>query len=160
MNNNLKFDIDIIIDKYSNYVFKIVNNMVNTSLSYQDKEEIVSDSFYLLWKNQDKIKDDIKSYLAAITKNCIYKKFKNNKIDYELKDLNDFVDFNNDDSIIINEAIENLKIEEKELFELYYVKGFKIKEIAQIKHISSSSIKMRLLRLRKKIKEVLLYGKN
>lgn len=41
LKNNINFRIETIIDEYSNYVFKIVDNIVGTSLPYQDKEEIV-----------------------------------------------------------------------------------------------------------------------
>ena len=86
MKNNIKFNIETIIDEYSNYVFKIVNNIVGTSLPYQDKEEIVADVFYLLWKNQDNINKDLKSYLSAITRNCVYSKLRNKKVTFELKE--------------------------------------------------------------------------
>lgn len=55
MKNTLEFNLETIIDEYANYVFKIVDNIIGNILSYQDKEEIVSDTFYLLWKNQEKI---------------------------------------------------------------------------------------------------------
>lgn len=55
MKNTLEFNLETIIDEYANYVFKIVDNIIGNTLSYQDKEEIVSDTFYLLWKNQEKI---------------------------------------------------------------------------------------------------------
>lgn len=82
MNSNINFNIEIIIDEYSNYVFKIVDNIIGTSLPYEDKEEVVSDVFYLLWKNQDKITKNFKGYLGVIAKNCSYsklRKFKGNE---------------------------------------------------------------------------------
>ena len=45
MTNHVNFNIEMIIDEYSNYVFKIINSIVGTSLPYQDKEEIASDVF-------------------------------------------------------------------------------------------------------------------
>ena len=54
MKNTLEFNLEIVIDEYAGYVFKIVDNIIGTSLSYQDKEEIVSDTFYLLWKTKIK----------------------------------------------------------------------------------------------------------
>ena len=69
MNSNINFNIEIIIDEYSNYVFKIVDNIIGTSLPYQDKEEVVSDVFYLLWKNQDNINHNLK---FSSTKCCVF----------------------------------------------------------------------------------------
>lgn len=67
-------NIESIINEYTAYVYKIVENIVGDSLVYQDKEEIVADTFYLLWKNQEKISTNLKSYLAAIARNCAYEK--------------------------------------------------------------------------------------
>lgn len=67
-----ELDIEIIIEKYSNYIYKIIDNIIDNKLNYQDKEEIMSDTFYLLWKNQNKIKTNIKSYLSTIARNCSY----------------------------------------------------------------------------------------
>ncbi len=161
MKNNINFKIEIIIDEYSNYVFKIVNNIVGTSLPYQDKEEIVADVFYLLWKNQDNINKDLKSYLAVIARNSTYAKLRNNKINFELKDefTTDNITFDTDnviDKIVIIEKIKELSEIEKTIFNLYYVDGYKIKEIAKKLKLSSSGIKIKLYRIRKKLKEEIL----
>ena len=158
MKNNIKFNIETIIDEYSNYVFKIVNNIVGTSLPYQDKEEIVADVFYLLWKNQDNINKDLKSYLSAITRNCVYSKLRNKKVTFELKEelITDNITFNNDiifEQIFIIQKLEELSDIEKTIFTLYYVDGYKIKEISKKLKLTSSGIKIKLYRIRKKLKE-------
>lgn len=129
MSNHVNFNIEIIIDEYSNYVFKIINSIVGTSLPYQDKEEIASDVFYLLWKNQENINTDLKSYISVIARNCSYSKLRKKKINFELKE------------------------EEKEIFYFYYVYGYKIKEIAKKLKLNSGVIKIRLYRIRKKLRE-------
>ncbi len=67
----LEDDINLIIEKYSNYVYKIIDNIIKNTLSYQDKEEAVSDTFYLFWKNQNNINNNLKylKYKVAIL-NC------------------------------------------------------------------------------------------
>lgn len=45
LTNHVNFNIEMIIDEYSNYVFKIINSIVGTSLPYQDKEEIAPTYF-------------------------------------------------------------------------------------------------------------------
>ena len=67
----LEDDINLIIEKYSNYVYKITDNIIKNTLSYQDKEEAVSDTFYLFWKNQNNINNNLKylKYKVAIL-NC------------------------------------------------------------------------------------------
>lgn len=51
--NNKELDLEQIIEEYSKYVYKIIKNMAN--LSEEDTEEIVADTFFILWKNKDKL---------------------------------------------------------------------------------------------------------
>lgn len=159
MNNNINFNLNIIIDEYSNYVFKIVDNIIGTSLPYQDKEEVVSDVFYLLWKNQNNINKNLKSYLGMITKNCSYSKLRQTKIDFEYKDFlaNDDAhynqNYNTDYMFDIRQKLEKLSALEQTIFNLYYVEGYKTKEISAKLNMKVSSVKVKLYRIRKKLKE-------
>ena len=158
LKNNINFKIETIIDEYSNYVFKIVNNIVGTSLPYQDKEEIVADVFYLLWKNQDNISKDLKSYLATIARNSTYAKLRTKKVTFELKEelVTDNLTFDNDiivNKIFIRQKLEELSEIERTIFTLYYVDGYKIKEISKKLKLTSSCVKIKLYRIRKKLKE-------
>ena len=47
---NKNLDLDKIVDDYTPYVRTIVQNMANNNLSEEDKEEIVIDTFFVLWK--------------------------------------------------------------------------------------------------------------
>ena len=161
MNNNINFNINIIIDEYSNYVFKIVDNIIRTSLPYQDKEEVVSDVFYLLWKNQNNINKNLKSYLGMIAKNCAYSKLRQAKIDFEYKDFianNELYNqiFNTDYIFDIRQKLAKLSTEEQTIFNLYYVEGYKMKEISAKLNIKVSLVKVKLYRIRKKLKEEII----
>lgn len=154
MSNNIQFNIELVIDEYSNYIFKIVDNVVGTSLPYQDKEEIVSDVFYLLWKNQNNIQSNLKSYIGTIARNCSYEKLRKNKITFEyteVQDISNLVEYDN--ILIIKEKLNKLTAEEKNIFYLYYVDGLKIKDISKKLNKNISAIKIRLFRIRKKLKE-------
>lgn len=152
MDYNIKFNLEMIIDEYANYVFKIVDNIIGKTLSYQDKEEVVSDIFYLLWKNQDKINVNLKAYLSIIARNAAYDKLRRNHF---MTPLNDNLSYNFDfDTILdIKEKLKKLVPDELKVFELFYLKGLKIKEIGEILNKSPSTIKIMLYRLRKKLKE-------
>lgn len=154
MSNNIQFDIELIIDEYSNYVFKIVDNIIGTSLPYQDKEEIVADVFYLLWKSQNNIHSNLKSYIGTIARNCSYDKLRKNKITFEYTDVQDISNvIEYDNVLIIKEKLNKLTAEEKNIFYLYYVDGLKIKDISKKLNKNISAIKIRLFRIRKKLKE-------
>lgn len=122
MKNNLEINIGTIINEYSNYVYKIVNNVIWTSLIYQDKEEIVSDIFYILWKHRYDINSNLKSYLGVIARNTSYDYLRKNKIEYEYKD-EIMVEYktNFEKIIILKDKIKKLNEEELKLFNLYYI---------------------------------------
>ena len=64
--------LDDIIKIYTPYVSVIVYNTVGCKLSKEDMEEIVSDTFFLLWQNSlniDETKGNMRSYLATIARN-------------------------------------------------------------------------------------------
>ena len=73
MKNN-ELDLEKIIDEFSGYVYKIINNMA--ILSDEDTEEILSDTFFILWKNKEKLDEEqlISSYIAGIVRNLVKEK--------------------------------------------------------------------------------------
>lgn len=158
MNSNINFNIEIIIDEYSNYVFKIVDNIIGTSLPYQDKDEVVSDVFYLLWKNQDNINHNLKGYLGMIARICSYSKLRksNDNLEYQDNLLNNNIFIKGLDSdymLTIKQKLRKLSLEEQTIFKLYYVEGYKIKEISTKLDMKASFVKVKLYRIRKKLKE-------
>lgn len=55
--------------------------------------------------------------------------------------------------MLIEQRLEKLNEEELKLFELYYTYGYKIREIAKFLKIQTNTVKIRLFRLRKKLRE-------
>ena len=47
-----EFNCNQLIDDFSPYISTIINNMVGDNLSNEDKEEILLDVFFILWKNR------------------------------------------------------------------------------------------------------------
>lgn len=58
-----------------------------------------------------------------------------------------------DKIFIIRQKLEELSEVERSIFTLYYINGYKIKEISKKLKLTSSGIKIKLYRIRKKIKE-------
>ena len=56
----------------------------------------------------------------------------------------------------LEEAISQLDQDAQKILFMYYVEGYRIEEIAQKEGITKDSIKQRLYRIRRKIKEMLL----
>ena len=70
---NKAIDIDQVIDDFYNYIYIVIKNSVNITITDEDIEEIISDVFVALWKNYDNLNEtlDIKAYLVGISKNII-----------------------------------------------------------------------------------------
>ena len=165
-NDNL--DIDKVIDEFSGYLYTIIQNAAN--FSKEDIEEIISDTYVILWNNQKKLDLDKKmsSYLVGIVRNLIKQKYRKFYKNYEnieifeeilIKDGElDLVIENNELNQKIIELLNKMKKEDKNIFCEYYFYSRKIKEIACINNISESKVKIILYRTRNKLKKELLKG--
>lgn len=157
------FDLEKIIEDYSAYINTIVTNMSANNLNNEDKEEIASEVFFALWKNKNKLDSDkfLSPYIAGITKNVVRNYLRKLKVNLDISDYenslfsNDvnFVD-NNEEISKIEKELENMKEIDKKIFLEFYYSSKSIKDIAREQKISEFSVKQRLYRIRKKLKEV------
>lgn len=163
-NGNL--NIEKIINFYQAYVFSILKNGMSNK---QDIEEVLSDVFVILWKNYQKLDKQmlVKPYLIGIAKNLMRKKYRIAKFvqgienieDYEDK-VSDYVDIQilleeNEKSKIVQNAMEEMKEQEKQIFVMFYYQSKKIKEISKELAVSEAKVKVTLHRLRKLIRKKL-----
>lgn len=166
-----ELNMENIINDYYNYISKIIKN--STNISIEDEEEIISDVIFIVWKNKDKLDKTLSltPYIAGITKKVIYKKYNSS-----LRDLGNFMDYQDDENDYVSDFnVENL-IEEKELndyilnslqkaslvdadiFRKFYFEDKSINQISKETGISKSNVKTKLHRTRKKVKELLKLG--
>lgn len=161
---NNELDLERIINEYSSYIAIIINNMASTNLSNEDKEEIISEVFFILWKNKHKldINKNLSSYIAGITRNLVKEYLRKIKIDVDISDYEnslysydkiDFFDTEIQEIRNIEKKLENMKEIDKTIFLDFYYSSKSIKDIAKEKKMSEFSIKQRLYRIRNKIKK-------
>ena len=163
--NNDNLDLEKIINDYSTYINTIVNNMSKNILNNEDKEEIASEIFFPLWKNKDRLEIDkfLSPYIAGITKNIVRNYLRKIKINldisnyenslYSYDDVN-FFENNIEDISKIERKLETMKEIDKKIFLAFYYSSKSIKDIAREQKLSEFSVKQRLYRIRKKLKEV------
>ena len=132
---NGKLDLDRIVDEYSNYVRTIANNASKNLLSPEDKEEIMIDTFFILWKkyNDNQNIYALDAFIAGITRNLVKEKLR--KKHYSV----DIIDYENVIEIQENELFE----EEREKIEqlknsLKNLKDIDIKIINSYYYLSKS----------------------
>lgn len=164
-NNHL--NIDKIIDDFSPYIRTIINNMAKDSLTIEDKEEILTDTFFILWKNKSNKIIKLDAYLAGITRNLIREKLRKNTIMYDISVFENNINYDENVEMFLErkELLNNLKISYKslnkidfEILKMYYYSYKSVKEISDELKLTESNVKIRLYRIRKKLKKYLIKG--
>ena len=161
---NNELDLEKIINKYSSYTATIIDNMAKNSLNDEDKEEIVSEVFFILWKNKNKLNVNkyLSSYIAGITRNVVKEYLRKVKLNFNISDYEnslynydkiDLLDDNVEEISKIEEKLKNMKKIDKTIFLDFYYSFKSIKDIAKEQKISEFSVKQRLYRIRNKIRK-------
>lgn len=161
---NNELDLEKIINEYSSYTATIIDNMARNSLNDEDKEEIVSEVFFILWKNKNKLNVNkyLSSYIAGITRNVVKEYLRKIKINFNISDYEnslynydkiDLLDDNVEEISKIEEKLKNMKKIDKTIFLDFYYSFKSIKDIAKEQKISEFSVKQRLYRIRNKIRK-------
>lgn len=160
-----KLDIEKVMNDFTPYIYIIVKNK-EINLADEDVEEIISDVFLALWKNQNRldVNKQMSSYLAGIAKNMINKKTRNIQNNDDLTNYENVLYENentemkiqkNMTSDLIMREIGKMKEEDKTIFMSYYYHAKTMEEISNMLKISEGKVKSRLFRIRKKLKKVL-----
>ena len=161
---NNELDLEKIINEYSSYTATIIDNMARNSLNDEDKEEVVSEVFFILWKNKNKLNINkyLSSYIAGITRNVVKEYLRKVKINFDISDYENslynydkinLLDDNVEEISKIEEKLKNMKKIDKTIFLDFYYSFKSIKDIAKEQKISEFSVKQRLYRIRNKIRK-------
>lgn len=158
---NNELDLDRIMSDFEPYVRTIINNMAMDNLNYEDKEEILSDAFFILWKNQCRIVSSVESYIAGITRILVKEKLRKRKVVYDIDDYknisSDFEILKEDffENEIIGQYLKGLKKIDAEIITMFYYYSKTTKEISKELKISEINVRTRLYRIRNRIKKEL-----
>ena len=166
LKNRKRNAIDEAIEVYTPYLSTVLYNMLGNRLPKEDIEEILSDVFVTLWKNADTIdleKGTLRAYLAAVARNFALKKKLNKQRDYTSLDEIEFPDEapipeENTAESVVWDAVMSLGEPDNEIFVRYYKFGEKIREIAKATGVNPSTVKTKLSRGKRKLKEILLHA--
>ena len=112
---NNELDLEKIINEYSSYIATIINNMAKDNLNNEDKEEIISEVFFILWKNMNKLNINkyLSSYIAGITRNVVKEYLRKIKVNFDISDYENSL-YSYDKIDLLDNSIEEIsKIEKK-----------------------------------------------
>ncbi len=167
---NNELDLDRIIDDFTPYVKTIINNSASNILSFEDREEIFSDTFFILWKSEYENIISLPAYISGIVKNLIREKLKKKNITYDISEYENIVYFTDysinlfsEERDIINEInkiLSTFKSLDVQIINMFYYSSNSTKDIAKKLNISEVNVRARLSRIRKKIRKKLEKGGN
>ena len=154
-----------IFELYKKRVFAVALKMLK---SETEAEEIVQDVFLSIWLAKAKLSDinNPEAYLFTITYNTIYaylKKASRNKqllntiIDHlsQIQNITDETIAVHETGKLINEAIQQLPLQQRTIYELCKQEGLSYDEIAEHMHLSSNTVRNHLAEAMKKIRAFL-----
>ena len=157
-----KIDLGKIVDDYTPYIKSVINNMVNDNLSEEDKEEIITDTFFILWKRRNEEYEIklLKSYLAGIAKNLTKQKLRKKQKIVDISQYENNEEYSYTETYIeerkdidkLLRKINKLKERDKQIIKMYYYLEKSIKDIAKELNMTETNVKTKLHRIRKKIR--------
>lgn len=155
-----------IVDKFAPFAATVIHNVSNASLTKEDIEEAVMDTFITLWKNADKVQEDkLKGYIACIAKS----KAKNKIAALKRVDMINIDEVDPEDDFSISEKFEaeqlendildilsTFKQQDREIFLRHYFYYQKLSDISEITGLTLDNVKVKLFRTRNKLKQALI----
>lgn len=155
------------IDRYAAYVGTVAANILASSLSVADAEEVSADVFYTLWVNAKRIRPGkAKPYLAGVARNKAKERLRRCGAELPLEDDVLLLSAENperrlearEQARFIRQAVLAMPQPEHEIFFRYYYYCQPVARIAQEMALNPSTVKTRLHRGRQKLKETLTKG--
>lgn len=155
-----ELELKALIHDFEPFIKSIINKYAGNSLTIEDKEEIIADSFFIVWKNKDNNIRALDSYIAEIAKILVKEKLRKRKITYNIEDFEEVAENSNieiylEQSQIVDrleKKFKNLSEIDKKIITLFYYSDKSIKDISKELHLSTMNVKTRLHRIRKKIR--------
>lgn len=159
----MNYQIEDLIHTYSDDLYRIAYLYTK---NHETAEEVVQDVFLKFYTSQIELdgRATIKTYLTRMTINRSYDYLRSIKyqasavVDYLLKNKqknSEETIMEKHESAILLEEVKRLSVKYREVIMLYYYEDFTIIEISELLHCPESTVKSRLQRARKQLKEKL-----
>ena len=159
--------LDEAVSKYGRLVRSIAAGMLG---SKEDQEEVVSDTFYKVWRNRADIdlnKGSLKAYVCTVARSCTLDKLRTltctEPLPEEERDLGVEADFSTESSAehnrrLIAECIRSLPSPDREVFIFRFYYSLSYAEIAARTDIPESKIRSLLQRSKRRLRQALIKG--
>lgn len=152
-----------LIVSHNPFVYSIIAEILKGRS--QECEELTQDVFLAVWDNRKKLEaGKLKSYLSVIARNRAFSLLRKYREELPLEE--DILIYDNEDiqlkieqkelSRLLNEALEQLPEEQRDLFVRHYYYGQTVSEASEIMGVNESTAKSWLKRGREKLKAILI----
>lgn len=156
-----------LISQYGSYVAAVVNHQLGAFSSPEDVEELASDVFAAIWRSRHKLKTDhIRGWLGTTARKRARDILRKRSL--LTADEEDYIHVAGDDvqrlleererTRLVREALTALHTEDREIFLRRYYYNQSIGCISEEMQLNENTVKTRLARGRRKLKEILLQG--
>lgn len=156
-----------LIDRYARYTAAIVRNIIGVSMGEEDVEEVVSDVFYVLWEQAERIEPgNLKGYLSRVARNKAVNKLRERGEEMPLEDdvilsggeEPERIFSDKEQRAALQTALLAMGQPDREIFLRHYYYCQCVADIGEAMGMNLSTVKSRLARGRKKLKTLLLEG--
>lgn len=143
--------LEMMIEKYSNMVYRLALTRTNTK---ENSEDVYQEVFLRLARKMPKFESEEheKAWLIRVTINCS-KNLLNSSFLRNTTEMNEDIIFETKERHDIYYAVQELPVKYRTIIYLFYYEDYKISEISKILKINENTIKSRLSRAREKLKE-------
>ena len=162
-----RFALNQVMEAYTPYLSAVVWHTMGPAATAEDVEEVVSDAFLALWSHREDLRSGgLKSWLAAVARNRAVDRLRAAPpVPLPLDGLEEAGGANPAEDLerrlfanALRKAVEALPPPDNYLVLRYYYEEEKLKDIARDLGLSVPAAKSRLLRARRRLKEVLVKG--
>jgi len=141
------------VDLWSDRIFGFVLKLVRDK---ELAEDIVQDVYEKLWKKKDDVEaSKAKSYLFTSSYNAVIDWSRREKLKKNISVITEVTeqDHSGELKALIDEGLERLSLQQKQLILLRDYEDYSYAEIGEITGLSESMVKVTLFRARKELKE-------
>ncbi len=132
--------------------------------SYEEARDLMSETVLVAYEQFDKLRDQetFLYFLFGIARNLLLQKLRKEKLMFLFRQSRTPSSYEEEakgpghvDSLILQEALQQLPTPQREAIVLFEISGFSLQEISALQKTSLSNVKQRLLRARAKLKVLL-----
>lgn len=139
-----------VIRKHQDMVYRLAYAKTK---NISDADDIFQEVFLRYMKNKPIFHDDQheKAWFIRVTVNCSNTSFRN-ILKRKQTVLSTNIGFFDKDNLALEESLKTLTKKERVVIHLYYYEGYSLKEISELLNSKESTIRMRLLRSKEKLR--------